>query len=130
MKWGFWGHGSHWGHWGHWGCRNFAAWKITTKDFSHPGIWIQLYFYVVLKKKFWGLNHEMSYWILAPFLLEAVEASRCYFFEKWLIKLKCPNLLKPLGTLIQENYWSFYTSESFRIPNFNVRHPVQRDTPL
>jgi hypothetical protein len=53
-----------------------------------------------------------------------VEASWCYFFDKWLMKLKCPNLLKPLGTLIQENYWSFYPSEPFRIPIFNMRHPV------
>ena len=29
-----------------------------------------------------------------------------------------------LGTLIQENYWSFYPSEPFRIPCFNMRHPV------
>ena len=26
------------------------------------------------------------------FLSEAVEASLCYFFENWLMKLKCPNL--------------------------------------
>ena len=31
-----------------------------------------------------------------PFLSEAVEASWCYFFENWFMKLKCPNLLKPL----------------------------------
>ena len=35
---------------------------------------------------------------LIPFLLEAVEASWCYFLKNWLMKLKCPNLLKPLGT--------------------------------
>jgi hypothetical protein len=35
---------------------------------------------------------------LVPFLSEAVEASGCYFFENWLMKLKCPNLLKPIGT--------------------------------
>jgi hypothetical protein len=40
---------------------------------------------------------------LAPFLSEAVEASRCYFFQNWLMKLKCTNLLKPLDTIIQEN---------------------------
>ena len=37
--------------------------------------------------------------ILAPFLLEAAEASQCYFFENRWKKLKFPNLLKPLGTL-------------------------------
>jgi hypothetical protein len=26
--------------------------------------------------------------------------------------------------MIQENYWSFYTSEPFRITHFNMRHPV------
>ena len=40
---------------------------------------------------------------LAPFLSEAVQANQCDFFEKWLMKLKCPNLLKPLGTIIQKN---------------------------
>ena len=67
---------------------------------------------------------------LAPFLSEAVEDSRCYFFEKWLMKLKCPNLLKPLGTLIQENYRSFYPSEPLRIPRFNMRHPVVVECPF
>jgi hypothetical protein len=62
--------------------------------------------------------------ILAPFLSEAVEASQYYFFENWLMKLKCPNLLKSVGTMNQENYWFFYLSEPFRIIRFNMRHPV------
>ena len=66
----------------------------------------------------------MSSWILAPFKLEAVEANLCYFFENWLMKLKCPNLLKPLGTIIQQNYWSFYPSEPFSFVHFNMIHPV------
>ena len=37
---------------------------------------------------------------LAPFLSEAVEARVFYFFKNWLIKLKCPILLKPLETMI------------------------------
>ena len=40
------------------------------------------------------------------------------------MKHKHPNLLMPLGTIIQENYWSFYPSEPFRILLFNMRHPV------
>ena len=32
---------------------------------------------------------------------------------------------KPLGTLIQKNYWTFYPSEPFRILRFNMRHPVE-----
>ena len=42
-----------------------------------------------------------SFWILTPFLSEAVEASLHYFFEDWLIKLKFPNLPNPLGIIIQ-----------------------------
>ena len=75
------------------------------------------------EKKFLG-NHEISYWILAPFLLEAVEASQCYFLENWFIKLKCPTLLKPLATIIQQNYWSLYTSEPFTFTRYTMRHPV------
>ena len=66
----------------------------------------------------------MSYWILAPFLLEAAEASRCYFFENRWKKLKCPNLLKPLETLIKKKYWSFYPSGPFSFDQFTLIHPV------
>ena len=72
----------------------------------------------------WIIKNPIVYWYLIPSLLKAVEVSQCYFFENWLMKVKFPNLLKPLGTLIQENYWSFYPSEPFRIPRFNMRHPV------
>ena len=37
---------------------------------------------------------------------------------------KCPNLLKPLATIIQENYQRLYPSEPFRITRFQMRHPV------
>jgi hypothetical protein len=57
--------------------------------------------------------------------LEAVEASECYFFENWLIKLNWPNLLNTLGTMIQDNYQSFYLSEPFTLARFNMRHPVE-----
>ena len=75
---------------------------------------------------FCGMDHQKSNFllILALFLLAAVEASRCYFFENWWIKLKCPLLLKPLGTIVQENSQSFYPSEPFRIIHFTMRHPV------
>ena len=65
---------------------------------------------------FCGMDHQRSNSSLISdtFLLEAVQASRCYF----------PHLLKPLGTLIQENYSSFYPFGPFRIPRFNMRHPV------
>ena len=65
--------------------------------------------------------------ILAPFLSEAVEDSRCYFFEDWFMKLKIYNLLKPLGTITQQNYWSFYPSELIYFAFFTMRHPVGVD---
>ena len=40
------------------------------------------------------------------------------------MKLKCPLLLKPLATIVQENSQSFYPSEPFRISHFTMRHPV------
>ena len=42
------------------------------------------------------LQKVVSLGYLGPFLLEAVEASLCHFFENWLMKLKFPNLLNPL----------------------------------
>ena len=77
---------------------------------------------------FCWMNHQKSISISLisyTLLLEAVEASQCYFFENWLMKLKCPILLKPLDTIIQENYHVFYHSEPFRITRFKMRHPVQ-----
>ena len=75
---------------------------------------------------FWGMDHQNSnvLLILAPFLSEAGEDSRCYFFENWFMKLKIYDLLKPLGTITQQNYWSFYLSEPFQKARFNMRHPV------
>ena len=72
------------------------------------------------------MDHQKSNFslILALFLSEAVEASRCHFFENWWMKLKCPLLLKPLATIVQENSQSFYPSEPFRIIHFTMRHPV------
>ena len=64
---------------------------------------------------------------LRPFLSEAVEASLCYFFENWLIKLKCPNLLKPLGTIIHQHSQFYYPLEPFSFHHFNVSHPVRQN---
>ena len=66
----------------------------------------------------WIIKNPVFYWYLVPFLFEAAEASSCYFFENWLMKLsKCPHLLKPLGNIIQQNYWFFYPSEPFQYDN-------------
>ena len=40
------------------------------------------------------------------------------------MKLKFPNLLKPLGTTIQQNYWCLYRSELIYFAFFTMRHPV------
>ena len=79
---------------------------------------------------FCGMGHQKSNFllILALFLSEAVEASRCQFFENWWMKLKCPLLLKPLATIVQVNSQSFYPSEPFRISHFTMRHPVTVQT--
>ena len=58
------------------------------------------------------------------FQLQRVEASQCYLFENWWIKLKFPNLLKPLGTILQQNYQFFYPSQPFSFIHFNMMHPV------
>jgi hypothetical protein len=51
---------------------------------------------------FCGIDHQKSNFLLISDTLpeEAVEASRCHFFENWLIKHKFAILLKPLGTII------------------------------
>ena len=40
------------------------------------------------------------------------------------MKLKIYNLLKPLCTIIQQNFLSFYPSELIYFAFFNMRHPV------
>ena len=80
---------------------------------------------------FGGIDHQKSKFllILAPFLSEAVEDSWCYFFGNWFVKLKFPNLLKPVGTIIQQNYWSLYPSELIYFALFTMRHPVLCSVP-
>ena len=85
-------------------------------------------YFDVQKNKVFLQNHEISGLILITFLLEAVEASLCYFFKNWLMKHKSPNLLKPLGTIIHQNSQFYYPSEPFSFHHFNVRHPVQRQS--
>ena len=50
--------------------------------------------------------------------------SMSFFFENWLMKHKCTNLPKPIGTINQWNYWFFYPSELIYFALFNMRHPV------
>ena len=99
------------------------AWKITTEDFRVIQVLEFSFILIVWKKRSlvitWNIRLNFG-----TFLSEAVEASLCYFFENWLIKLKCPNLLKPLGTIIHQNSQFYYPSEPFSFHHFNVRHPV------
>jgi hypothetical protein len=44
------------------------------------------------------IKNSIFYWYVISFLSEAVKASLYYFFENWLMKLKCPNLK---GTMTQ-----------------------------
>ena len=71
-----------------------------------------------------GMDHQKLNFLLISFLSEAVEASLCSFFENFWMKHKFPHLIKPLDTIIQENYWFFYPSEPFSFDHFNVIHPV------
>ena len=73
----------------------------------------------------WIIKNPIFHWYLTLFLSEAVEASRCNFFENWLKKHKIYYLLKPLGTINQYNYWSFYPSELIYFALFVMRHLVE-----
>ena len=76
------------------------AWKITTEDFRGFQILefnnLRTLFCCFEKKIFWQ-NHQNLGWILAPFLLEAVEGVWGQKSFKWWIKHKFPLLRKPLS---------------------------------
>ena len=84
--------------------------------------WLQSFRFLNSALFWWFENNFFleSSRILAPFRLEAVEASICLFFENWGMKLKCPNLPKTLGTILQQNYWSFPHSEPSSFVHFNM----------
>ena len=67
--------------------------------------------------------------ILVPFLSEAVEASRCYFFENWLMKHKWVALVTMQPEIYHQNYQSFYPLEPFTLDHSAMRHPVTRFLP-
>ena len=72
---------------------------------------------------FWIIKYTIFYWYLTLFFSEAVEASRCFFFENWLMKLKCPNLLRPLSRHhISKKIIN--PSEPFSYIHFTMIHPV------
>ena len=87
-------------------------------------VWSTLALKWPISVPFCGMDHQKFNFSLIFFLLEAVEAILCHFFENWLMKHKIPNLLKHLGTIIHQNSQFYYPSESFSFHHFNVRHPV------
>ena len=62
--------------------------------------------------------------ILAPFLWEAVEASRCYFFYKLVQDTQMSKPPKATWHNNSTKFWSFYPSEPIQKAHFNMRHPV------
>ena len=121
--WGCWGHWGCWGCWGHWGCRGFKDWKITTGT-SESSRFLNLALFWWFEKKNWVYNLKVSSWILATFLLEAVEARRCYFFENWLMKHKWVTLVTMQTEIYYQNSQFFYPSELFTLDHTFMRHPV------
>ena len=123
MKWGCRGHWGHWGCWGcrgHWGCKGSKAWKITTDDCRITQVpefililmfWEQIFFVRIMKHqvKFW---HLLSWRVLRP-----------AYVTFFLIVGWNTNLLKPLSTIIQQNYWSFFSSEPFSFGHFDMIRP-------
>ena len=78
---------------------------------------------------FCGMNHQKSSFLL---ISDTFSVRGCwgqlmsFFFQNWLMKHKSAILLKPLGTIIKENYWSFYPWEPFRIIPFNMKKKDKR----
>ena len=73
----------------------------------------------------WILKNPNFYWYLAIFLSEAVEASRRYFFENKLIKLKCPHLLKVLLPFIKLGIQLLLVIWDFKVCHIELEHPVE-----
>ncbi len=99
--WGRWGCRGHWGQLGRRGSLfNLMPRKSLLKvsessRFFDSLVW-GLYFNVLKKKIFWQ-NHQISCWILASFLSEAIEAVWGQKSFKWWIRHKFPLLRNPLS---------------------------------
>ena len=91
---GQWGHRGCRGRWGQWGFRGSKAWKITTEDFRVIQVLVLRFLLMFWNTYFFGRLTKYQVDFLQLFLSEALEAGLGYFFENWLMKLKCPHLLK------------------------------------
>ena len=68
------------------------------------------------------IKYQTEFWY--SFLLEAVEASQCYFFENRLIKLKCPHLLKVLLSFLKLGSQLLLVIWDFKVCHIELEHPV------
>ena len=73
----------------------------------------------------WIIKYPIFHCYLISFLSEAVEANRCYSFEKWLMKHKWVTLMTMQLDIYHENYQYFYPSEPFEKNHITMRHPVK-----
>ena len=55
---------------------------------------------------------------------EAAEASQCYFFEKILIKLKCPNLPNVLLPFFELGSQLWLAILDFKVIHIKMKHPI------
>ena len=76
----------------------------------------------------WITKNSIFYWFWHLFCQRLLRPADVTFFRTSFKKLKCPHLLKPLGTIIQQNYWSFYPPEPFSFVHFNMIQPVVSTT--
>ena len=74
--------------------------------------------------KSWIIKNPNFYWFLIHFLLEAVEASQCYFFENQVCLSKIYNLRIPKLLSNKTLLAYFYLSDPIHNVQFNVRYPV------
>ena len=70
------------------------------------------------------LKNQIFHWYLVLFLLEAVEASLCYFFDNWLMKLKCPNLRNTQIPSFWPKSCFYMASEVFKVYQIRSKDPV------
>ena len=91
---------------------------IHTMDTNHP--WHQNYQNWSL---FFGMNHQKSIFLLINDTLAVRGCWGQLMLLFWKL-VEFPNLLNSLGTMIQDNYESFYLSGPFTLARFHMRHPV------
>ena len=72
----------------------------------------------------------MKYNQIEVYLSEAVKASRCYFFENWLMKHKWVTLVIIQAVIYHRNSQCFYPSEPFQKKTYHYETPCNSDVPI